>query len=447
VQKFPATLEPALDPQRPAQPPDSAARTRRPLLFDESLLQVLAAVRTGGARSRQDVVLLTGLGRGVVAQRVDDLFAVGLLCERGTGPSTGGRPPRRFRFNPGAGHILAGLMGATSIDVAVADAAGEVLYRISQPSDIADGPDVVLGRLEALFDQLRSDSAYVGDELWGIGIGLPGPVEFTTGRPIAPPIMPGWDGYPIRERLSRRYGVPVWADNDVNVMVLGEWRFGVARDHANAVFVKIGTGIGAGLIMGGRLHRGEQGSAGDVGHIEITEDSDVVCRCGNTGCLEALVGGAALARDGEQAARDGRSPRLREILDRTGQVTAQDLAIAARHGDVASIELLQRCGRYVGKMLATVVNLMNPSLIIVGGGVAAAGDLLIATIRQGIYGRSLPLATRNLSVEPSRLGDLAGLQGAATIVLDEIFSRSHFRAWVSSGHPAALVDAMTTNHG
>ncbi len=446
MQKFPATLEPPSDLPRP-QSLDSAARSRRPLLFDDSLLQVLAAVRTGGARSRQDVVLLTGLGRGVVAQRIDDLFSVGLLCERGTGPSTGGRPPRRFRFNAGAGYILAGLLGATSIDVAIADAAGEVLYRISQPCDISEGPDMVLAKLEALFDQLRADSAHTGDELWGIGIGLPGPVEFTTGRPIAPPIMPGWDGYPIRERLSRRYGVPVWADNDVNVMVLGEWRFGAARGHANAVFVKIGTGIGAGLILGGHLHRGEQGSAGDLGHVEVTEVSDVVCRCGNTGCLEALVGGAALARDGERAAREGRSPRLREILDRTGQVTARDLSTAARYGDVASIELLQRCGRYVGKMLAAVVNLMNPSLIIVGGGVAEAGDLLMATIRQGIYLRSLPLATRNLSVEPSRLGDLAGLQGAATIVLDEIFSRDWLRAWVSSGHPAALVAAMAANHG
>ena len=139
-----------------------------------------------------------------------------------------------------------------------------------------------------------------------------------TGRPISPPIMPGWDGYPVRERLADRYDAPVWVDNDVNVLAVGEWRSGVAAGYDNVVVVKVGTGIGAGIIVDGRLHRGAQGSAGDVGHIQVSEDRDVICRCGNVGCLEALAGGAAIARDGEAAAREGRSLRLREALDRRG---------------------------------------------------------------------------------------------------------------------------------
>ena len=144
--------------------------------------------------------------------------------------------------------------------------------------------------------------------LWGIGIGVPGPVEFGSGRPISPPIMPGWDGYPIRERFTQRYRAPVWVDNDVNLLALGEWRSGVASGHDNVVVVKIGTGIGAGIISDGRLHRGAQGSAGDVGHIQVTDDPAVLCRCGNVGCLEALAGGAALGRAGEAAASTAGAP-------------------------------------------------------------------------------------------------------------------------------------------
>ena len=169
--------------------------------------------------------------------------------------------------------------------------------------------------------------------LWGIGIGVPGPVEFATGRPVSPPIMPGWDGYPIRERFAARYGAPVWVDNDVNVLALGEWRSGVAAGHDDVVVVKIGTGIGAGIISGGRLHRGAQGSAGDVGHIQVVDDPAVVCRCGNIGCLEALAGWR-----GARAARRGGRPRW-------PQPATADRARPARAGDGGGC----RPGRVVGR--------------------------------------------------------------------------------------------------
>ena len=186
--------------------------------------------------------------------------------------------------------------------------------------------------------------------------------------------MPGWDGYPIRERFAARYGAPVWVDNDVNVLALGEWRSGVAAGHDDVVVVKIGTGIGAGIISSGRLHRGAQGSAGDVGHIQIVDDPAVVCRCGNIGCLEALAGGEAIGRGGAAAALDGRSARLRTALDQRGAVTAEDVARAASFGDPVAVVLLQEAGRRVGSMLASVVNFFNPSLIVIGGGVANSPD-------------------------------------------------------------------------
>jgi glucokinase-like ROK family protein len=281
--------------------------------------------------------------------------------------------------------------------------------------------------------------------LWGIGIGVPGPVEFRTGRPISPPIMPGWDGYPIRERYSARYAAPVWVDNDVNLLAMGEWRSGVAVGHENVIVVKIGTGIGAGIISDDRLHRGAQGSAGDVGHIQVTDDPAVVCRCGNVGCLEALAGGAALARDGEAAARAGRSERLRQALDRQGKVTAADIARAASFGDPVALGLLQDAGRRVGRMLASVVNFFNPSLVVIGGGVAQSGDGLLAAVRETVYRRSLPLATRELLIQRSSLGGLAGVIGASAMVVDQLFARENIGSWLAAGSSAGMPEVAAAS--
>ncbi|HVL54663.1 MAG TPA: ROK family protein [Vitreimonas sp.] len=382
---------------------------------------VLDAIRLGAARSRSEVMERTGLGRAVVAQRIAELKRHGLIVTSGTRRSTGGRPPGRLAFGRDAGYVLSADLGATSIDVAIADLSGTILQHRTEAADVAAGPVVVLARIEELFRELVQDRADGPGPLYGIGLGVPGPVEFDSGRPVAPPIMPGWDGYPVREQLESAFDAPVWVDNDVNVMVMGEWRVGVARGHRNVVFVKIGTGIGAGLISDGQLHRGSTGSAGDMGHAQVVEDG-VVCRCGNVGCLEALAGGHALARDAETVARTGRSQILGALLEAGEPPTARHVADAASRGDAASVELLQRSASHVGGMLATVVNLFNPSLIVVGGGVASAGDLYLATIRQAVYRRSLPLATRSLQIVPTGLGSMAGVVGAAVMVADEIFS-------------------------
>jgi predicted NBD/HSP70 family sugar kinase len=241
----------------------------------------------------------------------------------------------------------------------------------------------------------------------------------------------------VRERFTSRHDVPVWVDNDVNIMALGEWRSGTARGHANVVFVKVGTGIGAGIISDGYLHRGAQGSAGDIGHIEVPDASGELCRCGKTGCLEAVAGGAALARDGEALARSGRSPRLGQVLGADGRVSARDVARAAQAGDRPSLELLQGSGRRVGRVLAGLVNFFNPSLIVIGGGVADAGDAYLAAIREVVYARSLPLATRELAIRFSALGGLAGVTGAAAMVLDQLFSPQTLGTWIEAGRPEA----------
>jgi glucokinase-like ROK family protein len=420
-------------PRRPTSPePDAPVSISAQL---DALVEVLDHVRSGRAQTRPELIARTGLSRAVVAQRVSELLARGLLEEAELGASTGGRAPRILRFRATAGFVLAADLGATHTAVAAVDLAGNVLAHAEEPSDIAAGPEQVLGRVEELFDELLEQRGDWPARLWGVGIGVPGPVEFGTGTPVAPPIMPGWDRYPVRDRFGARYDVPVWVDNDVNVMALGEVRAGVGRDEEVVVYVKVGTGIGAGIVVGGRLLRGAQGSAGDIGHIQVTDDETVVCRCGKIGCLEALAGGAAIRRLAEAAARDGGAPVLAGLLQANGRLAAEDVAYAASHGDVAATQLFDESGRRVGGVLASVVNLLNPSLVVVGGGVANAGDGFLAAIRHTVYGRSLPLATRELQIRRGTLGHVGGVIGAAAMVVDELFARDRLARWLDAGHP------------
>jgi len=408
----------------------------------DTLVTVLDLVRFGHARTRPEVARRAGLGRTVVTQRLAQLVDSGMVVEGALGPSTGGRAPRELRFRAEAGAVLVAELGATSLAVGIADLAGELRDQREEPWEIATGPERTLARVETLFDELRA--AQAAGAVWGIGVGVPGPVEYSSGRPVAPPIMPGWDGYPVRDRLAARYDAPVWVDNEVNAMALGEFRAGLGRGTSDLIYIKIGTGIGAGLISGGRLHRGAQGCAGDIGHValggSVPGAAERVCRCGNVGCLEALAGGAALAAEAIRVARSGLSPALAARLAAAGTLGAADVVRAAEFGDAAAVEMLQRAGRLVGETLAALVNFFNPSTVLLGGGVGASGDLLLAAVRQAVYRRSLPLATRDLRIVRSELGDRAGLVGAGSMVLDELFSRERLGRWIQAGTPAGRAE-------
>ncbi|WDF35276.1 ROK family protein (plasmid) [Arthrobacter agilis] len=402
------------------------------------LLALLQGVRSGRASTRPELVEYSGLGRNVVAQRVVALQQAGLLREGNLARSSGGRAPRRITFCADAGIILTAELGATSLAVAVSDLAGNLNDIHVEDADITDGPEIALDRVQHLFTEMLSTQK--GDvSVWGVGIGLPGPVEFATARPVVPPIMPGWNGFDVRAYLSSRFEAPVWVDNDANLIALGELRGGLAQNDLDFICLKIGSGIGAGLVSQGRLHRGAQGSAGDIGHIVISGSSNVVCRCGKRGCLEALAGGTAIGRRGEQVARAGHSALLAAKLRSTGSVSAEDVADAANRGDALARDLLQESAAMVGEAISSLVNLFNPSLVLLGGGVIGAGDLYLAQIRTTILERSLPLATRSLRILPSMNSDHAGLRGAAFMILDQLFSPALFQYWfpyeTPAGHP------------
>ncbi|MGX5654486.1 ROK family protein [Geodermatophilus nigrescens] len=364
---------------------------------------LLHHVRTGRARSRAELVALTGAARNTVSARVDQLIAAGLLEEGGRGWSTGGRPPTLLRFNSAAGCVLAVDLGVTSVDVAVTDLSAQVLATVGHPIDIADGPRAVLAEVDRLAQEVLAEAGLTPADVCAVGVGVPGPVEFSTGRPSHPPIMPGWHDFPIPSAFGR-YECPVFVDNDVNVMALGE--MGVAGSDQDVLVVKVGTGIGCGIVVEGCVYRGAQGSAGDIGHIHVpsADGTEVVCRCGQLNCLEAIAGGMALLRDAQAAGLPVTTTR--EVVER------------AALGDGQALELVRRAGRTIGTVLAALVNFFNPHRIVMTGGVARAGVPLLAGIREAVYARSMPLAARALEITVSDAPDLSGRVGAALMAIE-----------------------------
>lgn len=392
--------------------------TARPANVDQARL--LRLLRDLGPQSRVALGDQVELSRSKLAVEIERLLETGLVVQDGLAASRGGRRSHNVRIAPSL-RFLGVDIGATSVDAAVTNAELEVLGHLSEPLDVREGPVAVFERVLALAAKLRE--AGLAEHFDGAGIGVPGPVRFPEGVPVAPPIMPGWDGFPIREVLSQELGCPVLVDNDVNLMALGEQQAGVARSVRDFLCVKVGTGIGCGIVVAGDVHRGVTGSAGDIGHIQVDPDGSP-CACGNTGCLEAHFGGNALVRDATALAQAGRSAELAGRLEAMGRLTPEDVSAAAGAGDTASLELIRLGGTRTGQVIAGLVSFFNPGMVVIGGGLTGLGHTLLASIRTQVYRQSLPLATGNLPIVLGELGQVAGVVGATRLISDHIFSPS-----------------------
>jgi glucokinase-like ROK family protein len=380
---------------------------------------LLRLLRDLGPKSRAELGEAIGLSKSKVAIELDRLGELGFVDVVGLAASRGGRRSQMIALSDRI-RFLGIDIGATSIDVAVTDGELHLLGHLSEPADVSEGPNSVLDQALDLVGKVRAGLPGAMDEIHGVGVGVPGPVSQGQGALVEPPIMPGWSHFPVRDMLSAALGAPVMVDNDVNIMALGEVHAGTARSVSDLLFVKIGTGIGCGIVVGGQIYRGMTGSAGDIGHIQVDE-AGPICSCGNIGCLEACFGGAALARDAEVAARSGRSGWLADRLDLAGSLTAADVAEAAAAGDPVSIQLVRDGGHQLGRVLASLVSFFNPGLVVIGGGLAGLGHPLLAEIRSVVYRRSLPLATGNLPIVLSELGGTAGVVGAARLISESVF--------------------------
>jgi glucokinase-like ROK family protein len=379
--------------------------------------RLLALLRDEGPMSRVALGERLDLPRAKLTGELTRLVDTGLVEIGGPAASRGGRRSTLVHLADDLRFVAADV-GATSVNVAITDGRCEVLASESEDCEVRLGPVPVLGLVVDLVNRVRDKAP---GRLIGAGIGLPGPVSFRDGMPVAPPIMPGWDRYPVRDELAGKWGCPVTVDNDVNVMALGERHAGVARSLDDLIFVKVGTGIGCGIVLGGRVYRGVAGTAGDIGHIRL-DDYGPACACGEVGCLEAYFGGGALARDAMTLARSGRSTMLAEALSQRGKLTAQDVGEAAVAGDFAAANLVREGGRRLGHVVASLVSFLNPGMVVIGGGVSRLGHPLLAEVRSSVYRRSLPLATGNLPIVLSELGELAGVTGAAWSATDRAFT-------------------------
>jgi predicted NBD/HSP70 family sugar kinase len=372
---------------------------------------VLSLIRDGVAVTRGDVRELTGLSRMTVAQRLDALLDAGIIVEGDTTESTGGRRRRRLVFNTSQSRALVVAVDTTHTRIAITDLGGTVLAQDEIDAPVDQGPVIVLDQITAAVSALVERAGLDVEDLCGAAVSLPGPIDPESGRPSQPPILPGWDAYPVAEHLQAGLPgdgdhVPVLTANDADAAALGEYATAGYSRSTLMCLVKVSTGIGTGLVINGRSYTGADGGAGDIGHVQISPSSDALCQCGRHGCLAAVASGRAVAPELTQLGLPVASGReVRELL---------------RVGNADAARLTQQAGRRIGEVMATVVCLLNPEVVLIGGALASAP--LLAGIRETLYKLSLPRATRHLTLQLGALGEDAAIAGLTRLLVDHEFS-------------------------
>ena len=314
--------------------------------------------------------------------------------------------------------ILGVDLGGTKLAAALATTQGEILARGRTPTYAQAGPDAVIESICATINEVLSAKALEPSRLLGIGIAAAGIIDSANGKVIFSPNLPGWHEVPLRDAIEQQFGVPAYLGNDANLAALGEWHFGVGEKVANLIYVTVSTGIGGGIIADGKLYTGACGAAGEIGHMTINVNGPR-CRCGNVGCWEALASGTALAREAVMRITEGARTSIIELVGGdVSKIDAKIVGLAARQGDKLAQELVSHLGCYFGVGLANLVNIFNPELILIGGGVAKIGDLLLQPAIKVVKERAFSTSANAVKIKPAILGDDSGIMGAAAFVLE-----------------------------
>ena len=359
--------------------------------------------------SRADLADKMGLTRAAVTIIINELIKNGIILSTESRSTSSGRPPVELEINPDQGVVGAVDMGARHLSVALGDFSARILEETELPFNVENGPKACLQQADHVLSELLQKRGLSSRDLAAIGVGVPGPVIAEKGTVMAPPIMPGWDRFPIRATLESQWGTAATLNNDAELGALGEWAYGAGRGEKNLAFIKVGSGIGAGLIINQQIYGGTTGSAGEIGHLTVDENGPL-CTCGNHGCLEAFAGGHAIASQAKNLVASGKRTLLSE--KDPDSITARDVAEAARRGDLPAQEIIKRSGTFVGIAIAGLINLINPSTVIIGGGVAQVGDLLTGPIRQAVHERSLRASEHSVRITTAMLGRRSSLMGA-----------------------------------
>jgi len=385
---------------------------------------------TPGGISRVEVARQIGLTRAAVTTIVKDLLDTGVIREAESIQIHSGRPPIVLEINPTLGYVIGIDFGATHLNLLLADLSARILQELEIEFNIQTGPDAGIAEADRRVRELLDRAGLALEDILAIGMGVPGPIVSEAGMVLAPPIMPGWDRFPIRDTLEKLWGVPVSLNNDAELGALGEWAAGAGRGEANLAYIKVGTGIGAGLLLDGHIYRGVTGSAGEIGHLTIDENGPI-CTCGNHGCLEAIAGGRAIALQAQEVVRKGKRTQMADV-NPVESLSAREVAAAASRGDLPAQQILAKAGTHIGIAIAGLINLFNPSMIVVGGGVARTGDLLLEPMRQAVQTRSMPASARVVRITTAMLGKRSSGMGAViqalTIALHQVADRKEVRS-------------------
>jgi glucokinase-like ROK family protein len=395
--------------------------------------------------SRADLADKMGLTRAAVTVIITDLISNGIILNTESRSTGSGRPPVVLEINPNQGLVAAVDMGAMHLSVALGDFSARILEEIEVPFRVDCGPAESLQEAERIIKELLKRRGLSTTDLAAIGVGVPGPVIADEGMVMAPPIMPGWDRYPIRATLESRWRTTITLNNDAELGALGEWAYGAGRGERNLAFIKVGSGIGAGLIINQQIYGGTTGSAGEIGHLTVDENGPL-CTCGNHGCLEAFAGGHAIAAQARKLVASGKRTLLSEKDPES--LTARDVAEAARRGDLAAQEIIKRSGIFIGLAIAGLINLFNPSTVIIGGGVAQVGDLLTGPIRQAVHERSLRASEHSVRITTAMLGRRSSLIGALVQAINAAIHNTieqRSQSPRSAAPPAAVAQLAESN--
>ncbi|MFF5335582.1 ROK family protein [Streptomyces sp. NPDC013181] len=372
-------------------------------LHRANLERVVRAVRMAGSLTQAEIARSTGLSAATVSNIVRELKDSGTV--EVTPTSAGGRRARSVSLSGDAGIVIGVDFGHTHLRVAVGNLAHQVLAEESEPLDVDASSAQGFGRAEQLVNRLIDTTGISPGKVIGVGLGVPGPIDVESGTLGSTSILPGWTGINPSEELSSRLGVPVYVDNDANLGALGELVWGSGRGVKDLAYIKVASGVGAGLVIDGHIYRGPGGTAGEIGHITLDE-SGPVCRCGNRGCLETFTA----ARYVLPLLQPSHGPDL--TMERVVQL--------AREGDPGCRRVIGDVGRHIGSGVANLCNLLNPSRVVLGGSLAEAGELVLGPIRDSVSRYAIPSAARQLSVLPGALGGRAEVLGALALVLSEM---------------------------
>jgi glucokinase-like ROK family protein len=402
-----------------------AARRRR---LSDSVLRRIWRERE---ISRAEIARDAELSRSTVSEIVDGLLLTGLVAEVGTGPSRGGRRPIVLRFQDGACVILGVEMGATHIAVALTDLRGRVLAWQHRHHPVRTDPEGTRALMIELCQDALAEGRDETQALVGIGIAVPSPVDPSAPDHLSELVLPDWRGRGGLDVLSQRFGVPLLVDNDANLGALAEQWWGAGRGIDDFAYIKLATGVGSGHIIAGDIYRGANGTAGEIGHLAI-DPLGAPCICGLRGCLATLIGAPALvARARDLLARDPDS-----MLADT-ELTISSIEDAALAGDLIALQVIIEAAENLGIAVADVLNLLNPARVILGGGIARLGEILLAPLRETVSRRTLLSAFAASAIQVSELGPRAGAIGAATLVLQSALADSrHFNLAASTAEIA-----------